>query len=96
MASPTPPFRVKVSSRFGAPMGRGTTLPKETTEKLYLQRVPFVDGDYDPGGAYWGGGQPLWCAWDSEGDYVFVRAGSSRESAKKEVLDYAPGAKFFR
>lgn len=61
-------------------------------ERLHLQRLNFVDGDYDTGGAYWGGGSdPMWCAFspdNTENDVpimVFVR-GKNRTEAKKEVL----------
>jgi hypothetical protein len=93
-----PPYDVKVNGRYGAPMGRPCDLPDATTDKLYLRKVPFFDGDYDNGGAYWGGGVPgslLYCAWDVEGRATYVRA-PNRDVAKKEVLKDAPGAKFFR
>jgi hypothetical protein len=43
-----------VSSRRGAPMGR-PTIGDVVPLKVRCQKVPMVDGDYDPGGAYWGG-----------------------------------------
>lgn len=46
----------------GAPMGRRNRcemLPDEVG-KVYLQQVPFVDGCYDRGGAYWGAPANLW------------------------------------
>ena len=84
------PFEVNVSSPYGAPMGRRSD-PIEG--KVHLQRVPFVDGDYDKGGAYWGGGRdtpPLWCAWNEEGA-AYQRA-KSREDAKALF----PGCSFYR
>jgi hypothetical protein len=79
------------SSKYGAAMGR----PNQTQgnpERLHLQQIQFVDGDYDSGGAYWGGGgNPLWCAFspsDTKNDIpirVFVRA-KNRQEAKAEVL----------
>lgn len=80
----------KVSSRYGAPMGRRNVLP-DGPAKLHLERVRMVDGDYDPGGAYWGGGlgtEPLYVAWDENGTQLFVRAGN-REEAKQRILDDA-------
>ncbi len=59
------PFESNVSSAYGAPMGRRSD---KMSGECYLQKVPFVDGDYDPGGAYWGGGSKdgaVWCAWSS-------------------------------
>jgi len=79
------------SSRYGSQMGRRNQ-NQGAAEALYLQRVRFVDGDYDAGGAYWGGGQPLYCAFSpetTENDelvMVFVRA-DNREAAKAAVLD---------
>ena len=57
----------------------------------------FIDGDYDLGGAYWGGGdEPLFCAWAEECDArVFVRA-KDRTEAKHKAKEYFPNAKFFR
>lgn len=83
------PFEVNVSSRYGAPMGR-----RSDDESLFegrtvqVRRVPAVDHDYDPGGAYWGGieDKPLFCAWgySEDGDAIelYVRA-SDRDAAIK-------------
>lgn len=79
------PFEVNVSSSRGAPMGRPSDDAEDLTGHVYLERVPFVDGDYDEGGAYWGGGRgtpPLYCAWDDEGHAVYFRA-KDLPSAKK-------------
>jgi len=66
-----------VSSIHGAPMGRPDSclLP---SGKIHVFRVKFVDGDYDDGGAYWGGypSEPLFCARDVDGNEMFVRARS--------------------
>jgi hypothetical protein len=89
-------------SKYGAAMGRAN----QTTgnpERLHLQRVHFVDGDYDSGGAYWGSGTPLWCAFSPDNTAnekpirVFVRA-AYRDAAKQAVLELLPGSdwKFFR
>jgi len=78
-------------------MGRRQDLPADTTDKLYLRRVPLHDGDYDQGGAYWGGppSEPLYCAWDAEGRARYVRAGN-RQQAKEAVRNEYPNARFFR
>jgi hypothetical protein len=69
------PFEVHVSSRYGAPMGRRQDKPSDFEGKVYLQKVPMVDGDYDSGGAYWGGNDvPLFCAWDDHGHALYIRA----------------------
>lgn len=72
-----------------------------TPYKFYLQRIRFVDGDYDPAGTYWGGGcgtQPLW-GFMGEADEVLVRGfvrAMSRVSAKARITDEYPNARFFR
>lgn len=53
-----------VSSKYGAPMGRDT-IEDNPAATVTLFRVRMVDGDYDAGGAYWGGGpgvEPLYGA----------------------------------
>lgn len=88
-----PNFRLpKLSTRYGAPMGRSNT----ARGKCQLGKIRPVDGDYDNGGAYWGFGR------DSEDIYVaksknswvsghpsedpgfsFVRANSPYEAVKQ-------------
>lgn len=87
-------------STRGAPMGRenwGLTEHRERPMMMHLQRVKFIDGDYDLGGAYWGGGgEPLFCAWaECVEARVFVRA-KDRDAAKRAVKEYFLNAKFFR
>ncbi len=88
--------REDVSSSFGAPMGRAEQR-EGVPERLHLQHVRFVDGAYDTGGAYWGGGTPLWCAFspvDTQNEWlirVFVRA-PNREAAKVAVLARLAGS----
>lgn len=60
----------EVGSKHGAPMGRGSDA---LSGAVRLQRMLMVDGDYDEGGAYWGGGTPMWVAEDQEGNQAFVR-----------------------
>ena len=89
-----------VSSVRGAPMGRlawGLIEHRERPMMMYLQRVRFIDGDYDLGGAYWGGGgEPLFCAWAEDDEArVFVRT-KNRTAAKLKIKEYFPNAKFFR
>ena len=76
------------TSRFGAEMGRQDRIDGTSSSSkapLYLQPVQFVDGDYDSGGAYWGGRNPLWCAFSADSTTrIFVRA-SDRSEAKAEV-----------
>lgn len=79
------------SSR-GADMGRGSEVGDPCC--LYVQRIRFQDGDYDTGGAYWGGGSGLYCLFSHnagvENDtMVFVRAERHIEAIKaaKEILE---------
>lgn len=78
-------------------------LPEEVG-KVFLQQVPFVDGDYDKGGAYWGNnGVPLWRAYCemeiTEGEIdvfdQFFRA-RSREQAKELLREDYPNITFYR
>ena len=90
-------------SKYGAQMGRrDDTGDPDRAYKFHLQRVRFVEGDYDAGGAYWGGGlgvPPLFCAWceDEKGGRVrtFIRAKHSAE-AKNKVLKIYPNATFYK
>jgi len=68
--------------------------------RLHLQRVPINSQGYDPGGAYWGTGQPLYVAFDTEADTeymqeIFFRAWT-RNEAKEEAKRIFPNAKFYR
>jgi len=54
---PTPFERIicPVNCTYGAPMGRMSTIPdKKPAERIFDRYVPFIDGAYDQGGAYWG------------------------------------------
>lgn len=89
-------------------MGRTNQVPSDGDErnavcKMRLERLKFVDGDYDVKGAYWGSGDPIYFArsvttfTDSRGEFyaeVFVRA-RSREEAKEKVRELMCGATFF-
>ena len=88
------PFERNVSSKYGAPMGRHSDNPANFDGiKVHLCRIPMVDGDYDAGGAYWGGSNPpMWCAWSDEEDLVFYTRAKNREEAKREL----PGAKYYK
>lgn len=89
------------SSMYGAQMGRSNSIPQDisTCKKLYLQRLKWVDGDYDEGGAYWGGmmGDYVYCAHgesETEQVRIFVR-GIDRTDAKEEVRIIVPHIKFY-
>lgn len=85
------PFYVSVSSQYGAPMGRGVDTPEEfdLSAPLHVQEVPFGDDAYDPGGAYWGGGE-MHCVWDDSGHAYY-----SRDSLR-EIEARFPGATWVR
>lgn len=96
-----------VNSRYGAPMGRREYRGDyDAPYKFRLFRVRLDRGGYDDGGAYWGAGQPLYCAeadaaWDESAgaDYpavrLFLRAGS-RAAAKAKIAAEYPNARFYR
>lgn len=70
------PYERNVSSKYGAPMGRASDdLSIFAGSTVQVRQVPAVDGDYDPGGAYWGGltEMPLWCVWNDDGE-AFIRS----------------------
>lgn len=77
-----------VASKYGAPMGRPNRVSPLGVPKLYVQKVKFHDGDYDAGGAYWGGvpALPLYCGMTEDGEIrIFVRA-RSRAAAYRSIL----------
>lgn len=84
-------------------MGRHNILPGNSSQpcRLHLIRLRWQDGDYDAGGAYWGGGvigDHIWWAKGDCGDIevqVFVRA-KKREQAKNLIRATLPNAKFYR
>ncbi len=93
-----------VGSKWGAPMGRrafhiARGLREFVETRLSLARVR-LNGDYDNGGAYWGGGGlPLYrVAGEFEGTEIefFLRA-NNRDHAKEQIrtLGYA-AARFYR
>jgi hypothetical protein len=80
----------------GANMGRRCHIPDEPDQKLFMERIRFVDGTYDQGGAYWGispEGKSLWCAYNDMAT-VWVRA-KNRTEAKIEVRKFIKGARFY-
>lgn len=86
------------SSSRGAQMGRPSNYPHNPNSpvRLSLERLRLVDGDYDTGGAYWGGGgEPMYRAVGEGGVELFVRA-KSRQQAKAAINARIPGARFYR
>jgi hypothetical protein len=89
----------KACSARGADMGRPNRLPQDVNApiKLRMERLKWVDQDYDENGAYWGhgtGDTNVYCAWNEAGVRIFTR-GWHRESAKQGVWKVLPNAKFF-
>jgi hypothetical protein len=90
------------SSARGAQMGRGNTLPADPKApiKLNLEQLRWVDGDYDPGGAYWGytDGTNIYRATGESGGVMvelFARA-ASRGEAKQNIRSTLPNATFYK
>jgi len=57
-----------VVTKYGAPMGRAEWgRPEDCPARgVHLFHVPLDSGGYDRGGAYWGHGQRLYCAYGHE------------------------------
>ena len=102
---PKLPYLPDVSSKYGAPMGRRDSHAEDKTApiKFYLRRMEFVDGDYDRGGAYWGGGggddighiYQAYAENDEQQVIVFVRA-PDRSTARHYVSLQYPNARYYR
>ena len=54
-------------------MGRRSDLPFDFKSALQIRHVP-LDGGYDPGGAYWGGPDNLYCVVSEDGRERYLRA----------------------
>jgi hypothetical protein len=84
-----------VSCKYGAPMGRRDQLPDDG-ERLWVTRLPFIDGDYDRGGAYWGAPDNLYVAVGPQGARLYVRA-ASRLYAQMILREaHGDGLRFYR
>ena len=89
------PADSKVSCKWGAPMGRYSE-SLSPTHPIYLRRVRLDSGGYDKGGAYWGAGLPLFCAWDDNGGEVYRRAADRNQAKRILQHDYAGALRFHR
>ena len=71
---------------YGAQLGRtGPLQQADSVTRINIEQVPIHEG-YDPGGAYWGGGEPLFVAWgdgDDEEQVAFLRAADWNEARMK-------------
>lgn len=79
--NPTP----KVSSQYGAPMGRIGCHHLDISEPLSLTRIRLNRGGYDAGGAYWGNGAPLYGLSDAGDNWRYFRA-IDRKAAKEKAI----------
>lgn len=92
----------------GSQMWRRNVLPPEDHRdglKVRLERLKWVDVDYDAWGCYWGGGPSrqgnhIYCAHNQNTKansplLVFVRA-TTRNEAKSKVRESLPNARFYR
>ncbi len=62
-------------SSWGASMGRPNEGTKPANKRVFNRAVPFVDGAYDKGGAYWGMGKQLRVEYTQDLSYInFYRA----------------------
>ena len=79
----------KACSARGADMGRMDSI-KNPKAKVLLFLMSMVDGDYDAGGAYWGGCEDsnMYAAIGDEAE-CFVRA-SSLDEAKQKIMEKYP------
>jgi len=88
------------ANRYGAFMGRpllgkDKSVPPEAAP-FSLRRVYLDRGGYDPGGAYWGLGAPLYEFAGPDPEISGFVRGRTREAAKAEVRKFHPSARFFR
>lgn len=80
-------YQTKGCSKYGAQMGRGSDLPRDTDTKCLIRAVPLTDG-YDPGGAYWGSPNDLYYVESLDtGQSAYLRAQS--EKAAREAFPRA-------
>ncbi len=95
------PLLSDVGSKHGAPMGRTNTIatPDEAMT-FHIYPLEWIDGDYDSGGAYWGGGDDTKHVWraiatsaEGEANEMFARA-STREEMQAHVKAKFPQASF--
>jgi hypothetical protein len=72
---------------------RNTEGDPDVAHRLYLHPLPFIDGDYDAGGAYWGAGsdgEAIWRAVEDDGDVELFFRATNRAMALVAVLDEYP------
>jgi hypothetical protein len=91
------PFESKGYNKYGADMGRRSEKPTIFgAGRVRLQKVELDRGGYDNGGAYWGSGVQLWCAWTNDGEFTSYLRAPTRAGAVAEIRRTFPEVKFFR
>ncbi len=86
-----------IPSPHGAQMGRRNITDNQEA-KVHVFRVRFVDGDYDMGGVYWGGGRdslPLYCALSRELDFMVFTRCLTRDEMKDQLREDYPHLTFY-
>ena len=78
---------LKVDRQTRNPYGRVNLELKNSTEKLYLQKVKIIDDVYDMGGAYWdfAPNNPVFCAFNAAGTIMLFTRAIDRKSAKQRL-----------
>ena len=89
------PALIPVDCSRGSPMGRDPLYVDGVAATLHLNQVVLHSG-YDKGGAYWGIGESLWCAYDKAGTVEIYYRAYNRAEAKKKILAEFPLYKFYR
>jgi hypothetical protein len=59
----------KVSTKFGAPMGRFNVGERPTNKRIFDCKVP-MNGAYDIGGVYWGLGAELRVSYTKDLEFI--------------------------
>lgn len=92
-----PSYTQPGASKYGAQMGRATRHNSaQESPRFYLRRVRLDSGGYDPGGAYWGIDEPLYWFASEDGETEGYLRATSRESAKRQIRENYPDARFWR
>ena len=82
----------KVSSPYGAPMGRtGKHGEPDEGSAITVERVEIDSGGYDEGGAYWGIGEPLFRALSDCGNVESFFRAASTSAALAAMASTYPG-----
>lgn len=84
-----------VGTMYGSPFGRRKVADNPQAADVRIFRVTLFDGDYDVGGAYWGGppSLPLW-ACVGTGLRVFYRARGVVEARRTFTAEFPDAVVF--